>query len=308
MPAAVRLGLIGVGRWGRNIVRTVTGLGGRAALAAMASRNPDTAGLVPADCRLFTDWRDLLDAGDLDGVIIATPPALHAEMALAAIGAGIAVLVEKPLTMNVAEAEAVAAAATAAKVSVMVDHIHLYNPAFRRLLELAPDLGDIRAVHARAGNRGPYRADSSVLWDWGPHDVAMMLRLFGRAPDRVAARRLDVAMVGGITAETIGLTLEFGMIAAEAHLGTLMDRCRLFTVECDGGTLSYDDFANDKLTFRPIGGGARAVAVAGETPLTGLVREFAAVAGGAVPPDDGLDLGLQAVRILAEAERQLERQ
>lgn len=308
MAAAVRLGLIGVGRWGRNIVRTVSGLGGQFALAAVASSNPATAALVPPGCQLFDDWRAMLNGGGLDGVVIATPPAVHAEMALAAIAAGIPVLVEKPLTMDVAEAEAVVKAAAAAQVAVMVDHIHLYNPAFRRLLELAPGLGGIRAVHSRAGNRGPYRADSSVLWDWGPHDAAMMLRLFGRAPERVVARRLESASVDGAMAELVSLTLDFGGVAAEARLGTLMDRCRQFVVEGEAGTLIYDDFAADKLVFQPAGArSAEAVMVAGAAPLECLIREFAAAAAGLAPPDDGLDLGLQVTRMLAEAERQLGR-
>lgn len=307
MPAAVRLGLIGAGRWGRNVIRTVAGIDG-IALAAVASRNPDSATLLPPDCRHFTDWREMLTAGVLDGVVIATPPACHAEMALAAIAAGIPVLVEKPLALDVAEAEAMARAAAAAAVPVMVDHIHLYNPAFRRFVALAPELGAIRAVYARAGNRGPYRADASVLWDWGPHDVAMLMRLFGRAPDAVDARSVERAVVDGHAAEIVDLALRFGDVLATVRIGTLMDRCRRFVVEGDNGVLTYDDLAAAKLTWRRPGQAvAEPVPCADEAPLARLLRDFAAVVAGAARVDDGLELGLAVVRVLADAQRRMER-
>ena len=82
MAAQLRLGLLGAGRWGRNYIRTIAASAG-VRLARLASRNPDSANLVPPDCVIFADWREMLDARALDGVIVATPPGVHAEMALA---------------------------------------------------------------------------------------------------------------------------------------------------------------------------------------------------------------------------------
>ena len=104
--ASLNLGLIGAGPWGRNYIDTIRALDG-VALTRLASRNPESAALAGPDCEITGDWRKMLAAGDLDGVIIATPPALHAEMTLAAIDRGVAVLVEKPMTLNLAEAEIV---------------------------------------------------------------------------------------------------------------------------------------------------------------------------------------------------------
>lgn len=312
MPGAARLGLIGVGRWGRNVVRAMPALAGRAVLAGVASRSVETRALLPESCRLFADWRALLAEGGLDGVVIATPPAAHAEMALAAIGHGIAALVEKPLTADPGEAARVAAAAASGAVPVMVDHIHLYNPAFRRLVELLPTLGPLTAIHAVAGNRGPYRADASVLWDWGPHDVAMALRLAG-TPDRVALRRLDHAVVDGLAQENLELTLGFpGGLTAVSTFGTLMDKRRQLAVHGAAGVLLYDDLAPARLTRHPPGAPPLPDAAAGEpiacpgaAPLVQVLTEFAAVAAGQAPADDGLALGCQVVTLLAQAERSL---
>ena len=83
----LKLGLVGAGRWGRNYVRTIATLDGLR-LAAVASRNPETATLVPPHCHIVTDWHDLIAMPGIDGIIIASPPATHAEILLAAIAAG----------------------------------------------------------------------------------------------------------------------------------------------------------------------------------------------------------------------------
>ncbi|EME69126.1 dehydrogenase [Paramagnetospirillum caucaseum] len=298
----IRLALIGAGRWGRNVIKTCAALGGQVRLAAIASGNPDTAALAPPGCVVFASWREMLAAGGLDGVIVCTPPDQHAEMALAAIQSGIPVLVEKPLTRDVAEAEAVAGAAAKSGVPVMVDHIHLYNPAFRKLLDLLPTLGAVREIRGQAGNRGPYRADASVLWDWGPHDLAMIGTLLGTRPETLAARRLEQAEIEGVRAETLELALRYpGGVSASCIIGTLMDRRRILEVTCEGGTLVYDDNAPAKLTLDGV-----PVACDGPSPLATIISEFSEVAARRRTVDGGLGLGVEVVRLLARCETLLE--
>jgi len=100
----VRLGLIGAGRWGRAYIRTLAELDGLS-LKWVSSRNPETKTFVPDTCSVTEDWRDLMTAENIDGIIVATPPASHAEIALTAIEQGHAVMVEKPLTLSLQEAE-----------------------------------------------------------------------------------------------------------------------------------------------------------------------------------------------------------
>lgn len=292
----MRLALIGAGRWGRNYIRTIASLPD-VELVRLASANPDSRALVPPGCAVEADWRAVVAAPDVDGVIVSTPPATHAEITLAAIAAGKPVLVEKPLTLDPAEAETIAAAARDAGATVMVDHIHLYNPAFRRLLELATTLGSIREIRGWAGNRGPYRPDSSPLWDWGAHDLAMIGRMLGTVPLNIRARHLERALVNGMTAENIELALTYpDGVAATCIVGTLMDRRRDFMVHCTGGTLLYDDLAPVKLTLdgQPVEYGT-------ESPLACVVREFTETTAGRRQPDDGLELGVAVVGLLARA-------
>jgi predicted dehydrogenase len=297
----VRLGLVGAGPWGRACLRTLTALDG-VAVAAVASRNPQTAALVPAGCRVTADWRDLLAVAGLDGVVIASPPASHGEIAAAAVEAGLAVFVEKPLTLSSAEARRLRSLAAARGARVFfTDHVHLFSPAFRRLAELVAECGPLLAIDGVAGDHGPYRGDVPVLWDWGAHDVAMMAALAGRAPDRVAATRLERRPVAGGMGEVVRLDLGFGAVAGRATVGTLMDKVRRLSVLCENGNLVYDDLARAKLTRNGV-----AVEVEPALPLTVALGEFAAAIRDGGRHLAGLDVGVMVVDVLERAQAALD--
>ena len=246
--SVVRLGLIGAGRWGRIYMQTIAALEG-AVLARVASRNPETRALVDASCEITKDWRDVAEATDLDGVIIATPPALHAEMTRTAVAAGRAVMVEKPLTLDLDEARALKRFVMERSGFVMVDHIHLFHPAYLMLKETGLGLGPIREIAAVAGNWGPYRDDIPVLWDWGSHDVAMCLDLVGTLPETMSAERLDAQRNPAGFAENVVINLQFpGRINTTLRVGTLMDKTRRFAVRFEQAVLVFDDLAPAKLT------------------------------------------------------------
>jgi predicted dehydrogenase len=293
----IRLGLIGAGRWGRNYVSTIAALDG-VRLVRLASRNPASRALVGPECEVSADWRQFIDTDNLDGVIVATPPSLHAEMAMAAIAAGIPVLVEKPLTLGLKEAIALRDQARARNGLVMVGHTHLFHPAFEELKRQAPRLGTIRAIEAEAGARGPYRADVPVLWDWGPHDVAMCLELLQRSPREVHASREAHEQVDGAQAETIRLELAFGDgLQARIRLSNLIDKTRRFAVRCDAGVLVYDDIARDKLVLEK-NGKTTSIKVSPELPLSRVVKAFVTAISAGKDQTASLDLAVEVVTVL----------
>ncbi len=299
-----RLGLIGAGRWGRAYIRTIASLK-IASLAAVASSNPETRSLVPADCIVTPDWRALTTLPGIDAIIVATPPAFHHEMAMAALEAGRPVLVEKPFTCDLAQAEAIASLARHKALAVMVEHTHLFAPAFRALAERIPALGGVRAIRGRANAEGPVRPDVSVLWDWGPHDVAMCIDLLG-PPQRQSARRLE-RRAGVDHAERIAVALEWPEgVAADIECSNITaPKRRLFEVECRHGTLVYDDLAASKLTHVRKGGIVEPIAIAAEPPLTTALREF--IAAIARPPNPRpLALACNVVRVLGMCEASME--
>ena len=305
IASAVRLGLIGAGRWGRNYISTISRLED-VELGCVASRSDAARPLVLPSCPVTSDWRELARRADLDGVIVATPPRLHAPMAEVCLRAGKPVLVEKPLTLSSAEAKALQETAASTGCWAMVEHTHLFHPAYRRLKRLLPELGPIERIRACAGNRGPFRRDAPVLWDWGAHDVAMCLDLLDRLPDRVQARRIETSATADGLGETVELTLGFGAVEASITVGNLFDtKRRRLDVVTSGGTLTYDDLAASPLVVAHAGGEPEAVEVDASLPLTRAVIEFADAirAGG----NDGrsLALGVDVVTVLERADRTL---
>ncbi|MCC6611325.1 MAG: Gfo/Idh/MocA family oxidoreductase [Burkholderiales bacterium] len=298
---------MGAGRWGKRYIATISAME-NVRLVHLASTNPESASLVRPDCRLSRDWHELTTDKTLDGIILATPPATHAEMALEAIARGIPVLVEKPMTLSVNDAHAVVEQARRAGVLVMVDHTHLFSCAFRTLEARGASLGDLSRTRSSGGNWGPFRRDTPVLWDWGPHDVAMCLALFGATPLRVEARRASVAQSGEGTGEAIEIELGFGARrSAEIRISNIEDRKRRhIEATYTGGTLVYDDLAVHKLTFmRSPSSGTEVVPLDTSLPLTNVVSEFCRRIESGESSNPSLDLGLQVVEILVACEMQL---
>jgi len=300
----IRLGLIGAGRWGRNYIRTIAALDG-VRLTRLASRNPANRELVGPECTISADWRHVVESGDLEGIIIATPPSLHAEMTIAAVAAGIPVLVEKPLTLGLAEAVTLREQVRTRKGRVMVDHTHLFHPAFEELKRQVAALGMIREIEAEAGNQGPYREDVPVLWDWGPHDVAMCLDLLGEPPREARGMREERANRGTAVTETIRLELEFSSGArARIRISNMMEKTRRFSVRCEAGVLVYDDIARNKLMLHRDGRDGP-INVSAEPPLSRVVEAFVAGISAGNDTTVSLDLAVNVVAVLERCARTL---
>ena len=298
----VKLGLIGAGRWGARYIATLRALSG-VVLARVASGNPATAALLPAGCVLGADWHELCRDPALDGVIVATPPALHAPMALEAMRAGKAVLVEKPLTLDATEARALRDEAARRGALVLVDHTHLYSAAYRELKRGAPSLGKLLRIESAGGNRGPVRPGVGALWDYGPHDVAMALDLAGAPVASLKARREGQAPDGG---EAVALQIGFanGVEAAIRVSNIDAAKRRRFAAVCERGTLVYDDLAGAKLVQR-VGSVESPVALEASMPLTNAVLAFRDAIAEGRRADPGLELGVRVVELLAECSASL---
>jgi predicted dehydrogenase len=187
----LRLGLAGLGSMGRNHLRVIASHG-ETTLAAVA--DPDASALDAATEQTGAPgWLDpaaMIAEAELDAVVIAAPTTAHVPLALAAIGRGLPVLVEKPLAATTAEAMQIVTAARAAGVAVQVGHVERYNPAVLRLGELLRD-GWLTKVYAIVSRRaGPFPArirDVGVTVDLATHDGDMLSWIAGERPVRVYA-------------------------------------------------------------------------------------------------------------------------
>lgn len=304
--APVRLGLIGLGRWGRVLLKNLASFPG-AALTLVASRNPDAERLMAEafgrdkTCRPSADWREVAGSPELDGVLIATPPSFHAEMARAALEAGLAVFVEKPLTMDPREAEELLETAARRQRCVLVDHVHLFNPAYRELKRLASGLGPLRHIVSEGGNQGPFRPDTPPLWDYGPHDVALALDLIDGSPRTVSVRKTDARQTPEGVGQNVSFTLRFEALEAQITVGNMLGaNRRRFEARFDADALVFDDLAPSKLTRR-----SGPVAVDGAAPLNAALKAFLAEVRGGGKSLDSLRLGVEVVRVLSKVESAL---
>lgn len=307
---SVQLGLVGLGRWGRNYVSTIGALDS-ISLAAVASRNPDAKALLPPSCAVLAEWRELLTTPQLDGIIVATPPASHAEIVIAAVEAGLPVLIEKPLAASRGDVRAIQAALRERPAIVVVDHIHLFAPGFRMLRHEATGMGRIRCIRASAGNHGPYRADVSVLWDWAPHDIAMALTLAPGPARAIAAFCMERQHFDGVVAERLALEVELtGSVPASIQVSTLDDCHRWFAAILEAGTLVYRDSGDAKLVRLPPGAEIQSslgqpIMVADELPLTRAVLDFAQAIRVKDTDRTSLELGLTVSELIADLEDML---
>lgn len=307
----LRLGLIGAGPWGRNYIRTIAEMPGLT-LSRLCSRNPESRAMAGAACECTEDWRAIISPGDIDGLIIATPPALHAEIAEAAMGAGIPPLIEKPLTLDLKSALRLARRAEEAGIPAMVNHIHLFHPAYRRLKQEAAALGPLLAIRSEGGNRGPFRPDTPPLWDYGPHDMALCLDLLQGEPETIEAKRERSGETEEGYGEVVAIWMAFaGGVRAHIRSGNLMDRKRRWLgVYFEKEVLVFDDLAKDKLRRHPgftVSGNGEPpvpedagtpVPVADTPPLAAALGAFAAAIRGENPPEAGLDLAVKVIRTL----------
>ena len=244
-----RLGLIGRGKWGRNIERTLLSLG-EVSIIAIARDEPLRR--------------------DLDGVLIASPSATHAGLALPYIQAGIATFIEKPMATSVADAQRIREATERSQAAVFVGHLQLYNPAFLALLKLLPALGPIRYVLCDSANGNP-RTDSSVLWDWLPHDLSMARAIFRQDPGYAQAWSLT----GTEQVEAAVSRYEYGaasLVSITSWLSRV--RRRQMTICAERGVLIFDDRSPQKLSLHEKDGSTSHPRYGNELPLTCELRTF----------------------------------
>lgn len=184
-----RIAVFGCGGWGKNIVRTLQGVHGVAAVVDPTEKGRALAAELAPDASVHEDPAAVLADDTIDAVMIATPAETHFELASRAIESGKDTYVEKPLTIDLAEARRLVALAEAHDRVLMVGHLLEYHPAIIRLHEMieAGELGEIRYIVSNRLNLGKVRTEENALWSFAPHDIAVILRLVGADPEQIVA-------------------------------------------------------------------------------------------------------------------------
>ena len=241
----IRIGLIGYGYWGPNLVRNCFEAKG-AQVACVSDLREDRLGLVQLRYPTINTTRDaceLIDATDIDAVAIATPVSTHYELALRTLQQGKHVLVEKPLASDTDQVQHLMEVAQKQKRVLMVDHTFVYTGAVRKIRELVESggLGEIYYYDSVRVNLGLFQHDVNVLWDLAVHDLSIMDYVLPFRPCAVSATGLS-HVPGGM--ENIAyLTLFFeGSQIAHIHVNWLAPvKLRRTLIGASRKMIVYDD-------------------------------------------------------------------
>ena len=184
----MKVGVIGTGNWGKNLVKTFSNLGILTGIADGLEANRTAALEVNPAIEVFNEHTSLLKKS-YDAVAIATPAQTHFLIAKEAIEAGCDVFVEKPMTLDPKESKALVALARQHDKILMVGHLLLYQPAISFIKEVLErnELGQIYNMHQRRSKLGRARSVENVLWSFGVHDVAVLLYLSDQKPSEIQA-------------------------------------------------------------------------------------------------------------------------
>ena len=187
----LRVGVIGYGYWGPNIVRNFQGHE-KADVVAVCDKNPKSLARVRRahpEVPVTSDQMEVLTSTQVDVVAVVTPVWTHFELAKLALENGKHVFVEKPFTSTTAQAEQLIELAERKNLKIMVDHTFLFTGAVKRIKQFVDDgtLGGLYYYDSTRVNLGLFQHDCNVIWDLAPHDLSIMDHLIMSKPEAIVA-------------------------------------------------------------------------------------------------------------------------
>ena len=187
----LRVGVIGYGYWGPNLVRNFMAAP-RSEVVAVCDLIEER--LLPLrkiypNLKTTSDANRLINDPSIDAIVIATPVSSHFDLALATLHAGKHVLVEKPLALNSEQALHLIDEARSRELVLMVDHTFVYTDAVRKMRDLisSGSLGEIYYYDAVRVNLGLFQHDVNVIWDLAIHDLSIMDYVLPSKPIAISA-------------------------------------------------------------------------------------------------------------------------
>jgi UDP-2-acetamido-3-amino-2,3-dideoxy-glucuronate N-acetyltransferase len=311
--------VVGMGYWGKNLVRNFHELG---ALSAVCDSNRS----VETSCkreygnvRFCAEFGSVLSDASIAAVALATPAVTHYELAKAALEAGKDVFVEKPLAIDVGQGQELVELAKQRQRILMVGHILRYHPAIVKLQELVRSgaLGKIQCLYSNRLNIGKIRTEENILWSFAPHDISVMLSLLNESPNHVSSR-------GGayLSRNVFDVTLSQFEFASGVHAHIFVSwlhpfkEQRLVVIGSEKMAV-FDDTAEHKLVLYPhkvewrdripiaVKAKGEHVALENREPLKAECQHFLdSVASRTAPLTDGEE-GLRVLGVLDACQRSL---
>jgi predicted dehydrogenase len=330
------MAVIGAGYWGPNIIRNALALG-ETDLKWVCDRDLTRARRVigaQSAIAVTAEVDDILADESVEAVVIATPPATHAELALRCIEAGRHVLVEKPLADSCEAGLSIVQAAEAEGVVLHCDHTFCYTPAVQAIRDLVVrgELGTLLYYDSVRVNLGLVQQEVDVFWDLAPHDISILDFILGdgREPATVTAQGADPLGVGHACVGYLSLAFDDGLLA-HCHLNWLsptkirttivggsermvvwndLAPAQRVSVFESGVDLTESDLTRGEQRRRQVSyriGSMVAPALREREALSGVLEDWtSAIRTGRRPMTDGF-AGLRVLRVLEAAQASLRR-
>jgi len=240
----VKVGVIGCGYWGPNLIRNFIELPGSTVKVVCDLREERLNHVKNCYPQVHTTQSlDEFFSMDLDAAVVATPPATHYDIATQCLRNGLNVLVEKPLALNSVHAQAMTDLAKEVSKILMVGHTFIYNPAVQYLRKLIQDgeLGHIYYVDTVRVNLGLFQPSLNTLWDLAPHDISILSYILDSLPQTVVAQGTSCVFEG--VHDIVYMNIVYpGNVLAHVHVSWL-DPCKVRRITVVGSKkmVVYDD-------------------------------------------------------------------
>jgi len=250
----INIAVAGAGYWGPNLIRNFSGIDG-AQVCWVCDQKSGRRRYVEEKfpgLPVTNNLNQVLSDSNVDAVVIATPVSTHRDIALAALSAGKHIWVEKPLAHSVRAAEEIVQESKKQGLTLVVDHLFVYNPAVAKVKEIIQkgDLGKLCYAESGRVNLGPPASEVDVVWDLATHDLAITYYLWGKVPEEIVAygrrfhhpKLLDMAFLHLIFDDASTVMHHVSWLCPE--------KTRRYFVAGEKGSLIFDDTQSDnKLRF-----------------------------------------------------------
>lgn len=327
----IKIGVIGCGYWGPNLIRNFNNTSGcemRICCDMQDDRLERIKSLFP-HIETTKDHKVLLNS-DLDAVAIATPVWTHYPLAKSFLEAGKHVFVEKPLTRSSAECQELIDLAASKGLVLMVGHTFEYTAAVNKIKEIVDsgELGDILYVNSTRVNLGLFQQDINVIWDLAPHDISIINYVLEQEPVSVNAQGMSHFKEGIEDVAMTTMTFNSGTIAFIRNSWIDPNKVRSMIFVGSKKMLIYDDTSpNEKIKIYDKGvekpdyydnfgefqfsyryGDIYIPRIQEHEALSLECRHFVdCIREGKVPKSDGYS-GLRVIRVIEAAEQSLREQ
>jgi len=212
----MKVGVIGLGYWGPNLMRSVLSLGDVEVVGCEKneSRLVEVRKIFP-NTKYVNNHEQLLYNDEVKAVLISTPVNTHYSLAKDFIEKGKDVFVEKPLTGSSSKAKELIDLAEKKRCVLMVGHIFEYNDAVIKINDVIKndEVGKLQYITSTRVNLGIHRKDVNVLWDLAPHDLSIIFKWVDSKPVAVSTMAKASVVDGLPDVAFVQLAFDCGMIA-----------------------------------------------------------------------------------------------